>query len=561
MNTFADLCGVSGLGNGPGGRGCNLFNPGVFSRAGACRSTTLYEAGSAGYKTEYDNFAPNVGVAWQPNVQRGWLRALLGDPDLATLRASYGVAYNSDGLGFYRDVYNANPGQHGVDDRDRRRARSSRSCRPGRRGRCCCASRAASARRPGIPTEPVYPMAINFNNGVNLFDPAFRTPLVAIVLGRPAARAQPADGGRGALRRHAAGRWHDDGELELRQRRGTTAATGTSRATASSTSSGWRSRICRSRSPRAAASRAGPRARSRIRGPAPARSPLPIYLANFNGVPRAQAGDAARYTGTNWTNTARLDELAARNPEPGRRGQRALRATPTFRANLEAAGFPRNFFVLNPDVNNANITTNGGFTKYDSLQINLRRLLSGGLTLDANYTFCASATNPRSTTCAAPRRLVTSTDGVPHALKVTANYELPFGQRQAVRRRTRTRWVDGVDRRLVAEPDRARAERQHPQLRQRARRRHVAGRAARRVQDPHRSGDEDRLHAAAGHHRQHDQGVQHQRHVGHRLRRARRADRPLPGAGQRPGLHPGRCAATARRTMCSSKARSSRAST
>ena len=61
-----------------------------------------------------------------------------------------------------------------------------------------------------------------------------------------------------------------------------------------------------------------------------------------------------------------------------------------------------------------------------------------------------------------------------------------------------------------------------------------------RVQDPHRPGDQDRLHAAAGHHRQHDQGVQHERHVGDRLRRARRAERPLPGAGQRSRLHPGR---------------------
>src|SRR5207237_29780 len=26
--TFADFCGVSGIGNGPGGRGCNLFEPG-----------------------------------------------------------------------------------------------------------------------------------------------------------------------------------------------------------------------------------------------------------------------------------------------------------------------------------------------------------------------------------------------------------------------------------------------------------------------------------------------------------------------------------------------------
>ena len=33
-NTVADLCGISGLGDGPDGRDCNLFNPGVFNPGG-----------------------------------------------------------------------------------------------------------------------------------------------------------------------------------------------------------------------------------------------------------------------------------------------------------------------------------------------------------------------------------------------------------------------------------------------------------------------------------------------------------------------------------------------
>ena len=98
-NTMADLCGISGPGDGPGGRECNLFNPGVFNPGAQAPVYDLYTAGSPGYETEYDNFAPNVGVAWQPNVSEGWLRTLLGDPSQATIRASYGVSYNSDGLG------------------------------------------------------------------------------------------------------------------------------------------------------------------------------------------------------------------------------------------------------------------------------------------------------------------------------------------------------------------------------------------------------------------------------------------------------------------------------
>ena len=69
MDTMADLCGVSGLGDGPGGRECNLFNPGVFNQGGRPPVYELYNAGTPGYNTEYDNFAPNVGVAWQPDVR------------------------------------------------------------------------------------------------------------------------------------------------------------------------------------------------------------------------------------------------------------------------------------------------------------------------------------------------------------------------------------------------------------------------------------------------------------------------------------------------------------
>ena len=161
-------------------------------------------------------------------------------------------------------------------------------------------------------------------------------------------------------------------------------------------------------------------------GPGTGTSPLPIYLANFNGRPQSQSGDQSLYTGTNWTNTARLAELAQRNPSPGGAAN-TLFTTAAFRTSLAAAGYPRNFFVLNPDVGNAEVTTNGNTSKYDSLQINLRRALSGGFALDANYTF-ARRYGSTLDTLRAPRTLVQSTLGVPHALKTTVIYELPFGR-------------------------------------------------------------------------------------------------------------------------------------
>jgi hypothetical protein len=440
MNTFEDLCGVSGPGNGPEGRACNLFNPGVFT-GGRVPTYLQYRGGDPGYKTEYSNFAPNVGVAWQPGVQGGWLRALLGDPELATVRASFGVAYNSDGLSFFRDVYNANPGSTVST------TRSATSTQfplvpAGQRWPVLLRETERLGASPNIPTEPVYPMAINFNNGVNLVDPSFRTPSArsySVGLQRALTKLMVVEV-RYVGTRLVDGTSTENWNCEVFW-------PGNNNCSRNFTSNGFLDefRLAQQNLQVAIAQGCGqpgrPACSFAYQGPGTGTHPLPIYLANFNGIPRAQAGDAARYTGTNWSNTARLDELAARNPIPGVAANN-LYNNATFRTNLEAAGFPRNFFVLNPDVLNASFTTNGRFTQYDALQINLRRLLSAGLTVDANYTF-AHRTDSRLETLRGARQRVPSVDAVPHALKVTTNYELPFGRDKRFGSGANA-WVHGV---------------------------------------------------------------------------------------------------------------------
>src|SRR6185503_11580443 len=66
--------------------------------------------GTKGYDTDTNNFSPNIGVVWQPNVDGGWLRTVLGDPDTATLRAGFSIAYERQGLAEYTGQYGANPG-------------------------------------------------------------------------------------------------------------------------------------------------------------------------------------------------------------------------------------------------------------------------------------------------------------------------------------------------------------------------------------------------------------------------------------------------------------------
>jgi hypothetical protein len=108
MSTFADLCGRSGEGAGPGGRGCNIFMPGTLT--GRNPQYVQYNSGDPGYETDWNNLAPNVGVAWRPNVQSGWLRSLLGDPEQATIRGGFSMAFNRERIDRFTGLYSANPG-------------------------------------------------------------------------------------------------------------------------------------------------------------------------------------------------------------------------------------------------------------------------------------------------------------------------------------------------------------------------------------------------------------------------------------------------------------------
>ena len=408
MNTMADICGVSGLGNGPGGRECNLFNPGVFSTGGRAPVYELYSAGEPGYRTEYDNFAPNVGVAWQPNVQGGVLRTILGDPSHATVRASYGVSYNSDGLGFYTGVYGSNPGNQITTNRTTASAQYP-LVPAGESWPVLLRTPERLGPSPGIPSSPAYPLAADFNSGVSMFHPDFRTPHAR----SSSFGVQRTLGSQMAIEVRYVGTRLIDGTATENWNE------------VNWTSNGFLSEFRLAQANLLANIAAGRGSSFAYFGPGTGTSPLPIYLANFNGRPQSDAGSPAQYTGANWTNTARLAELAARSPNPAGAAS-TLYTTAAFRTSFAAAGYPTNFFVLNPAVNNASVRTNSASTSYDSLQVNLRRALSGGLAFDANYVYARRYASRLDTLREEPTR-VRSTEGVPHALKTTVIYDLPFG--------------------------------------------------------------------------------------------------------------------------------------
>jgi hypothetical protein len=96
-----------------------------------------------------------------------------------------------------------------------------------------------------------------------------------------------------------------------------------------------------------------------------------------------------------------------------------------------AAGLPANFFRVNPDLQGgANVTGNGGYTRYNALQVDLSKRLSHGLMVQGGYVYgVAILTNRYSFRTPYVEGLDTGDEGgVTHAFKGNWVYELPFGE-------------------------------------------------------------------------------------------------------------------------------------
>ena len=92
----------------------------------------------------------------------------------------------------------------------------------------------------------------------------------------------------------------------------------------------------------------------------------------------------AAYTSTNFTNSAFVDRFSTYEPQVRSARPRCARHDATFRANALTAGLPRNFFVHEPARARRHfVVQDKNWTKYNSLQVDLRRRLSQGLLVSA----------------------------------------------------------------------------------------------------------------------------------------------------------------------------------
>jgi len=413
-----DIWGVSGPGN--------LFKPGVMT--GRPTQFIPFNKGDRAYNSDYRDFAPSFGFAWSLGAKDGWLKRILGEGGQTVLRGGYSIAYNRMGLATFSGVFDGNAGAS---------INANRSTTLGNLVTNVGNDRLPVLLRerdrlgpPPLPTTPAYPLTdfpyVAITGSVGVFDPKIRVPYTqswTLGLQREITKDMAVE----VRYVHTVNlkQWvtYNINEVNI-------------------VDNGFLEEFKRAQANLQANIAAGRGNNFRYFGPGTGTSPLPIYLAYFSGAPKNAAGQnvkpdpnlASSYSSSLFANGGFVTPLARNNPNPYAPASAStsgtatgLYADPVRRQNAIDAGLAPNFFVANPGLlGGANFTGNGGYSRYDGLQVELRRRLSKGLLVQGNYTFARSFTRSRISFRAPSVNSLGDT--LEHAFKANWVYELPFGR-------------------------------------------------------------------------------------------------------------------------------------
>jgi hypothetical protein len=396
----------------------SIFKPGATG--GVASVLTQMKAGTKGFNTDYKMFAPSLGFAWTPKG-KGFLEKILGSGSQTVLRGGISVSYNRYGMGTYDSMYGSNPGGT---------VSASRSVSLGNfpvpgyswpvlfRDAIKTGSTALSP--ADFSKTPVYPLVPTTSDTIRTFDPNLRTPYTiswTFGLQRELTKNTVLEvryaGNRNKQTWYAPNlnsiniienKWID--EFKLAQANLT-------------------------------ANRAAGRGNTfRYFGPNTNTVPLPIMIAYTGG--KLDPTDASNYTSAKlgsvnyalFQNSTYINTyLNPLRPDPATMASN-LYGDLTRRNNALAYGLPANFFYVNPAVSSAYIYRNGGGSIYDSMVVELRRRMAKGLLVQGNYVW-SKGFNMGYYGFRAPW-VKELGDALPHALKASWIYELPFGQGRAL---------------------------------------------------------------------------------------------------------------------------------
>jgi hypothetical protein len=404
-----DVFGVSGPGN--------LFHPG--SNGGNASTQFINDAGRSWYNPYFKAFAPSVGVAYQPGWDNGMMRHVLGAPGKTVLRAGFSVAYDREGLNSFFGIAPGNPGYTG-----------SQTTFSGPTTSLANSTFAAGTVSLGQTLSTVsqnppsfsqfIPLVPSVGESLNTFDPNLRPAMVEswnagiqrelsqnLVL---EIRYQ-ANHGVGLIDQFNLNEVNifENGFLNEFNHANSNMAICLANATA-----------CKNAQTAAETGLGVTAGNLKVSSSSfadwglPGQVPVSINTAAFGNTatfgtqtitlgPTITPGQlgAASAAGSNYqTNPLFFNGTLVRDLGLGGVGSfaSAIGTGPanftSFLANMQTAGFPSNFFVVNPAATGGSfVTTNGAQSTYNALVVDLRHRPSHGLQFDASYVFSKSLTN------------------------------------------------------------------------------------------------------------------------------------------------------------------------
>ncbi len=332
ITNFNDLFGIGGPGN--------LFNP--ASTSGNASATLDFVSGKTGkglYKNDWNNFAPFVGFAYSPNFESGPLHWIFGGEGRSSIRAGYSISYLRDGFTIVSNALGTGTTNPGL-------IQSAANTTP--TGVLTSAGVPLVTPVFKIPITSAENFAANTGNGLWAFDPNLRTPYVqqwSFGIEREISSNTAIEiryAANHAVKIYRALDYNETNIFEngfmqefLNAQKNLVANGGTSFA------------------------------------PGATGIPLPIFTKLFTGVSTTSGFGSSTFISNLQQNNigAMANTLAYSNTYK------------TSRLNLPPA-----FFVTNPNAAFARVLGNFSYSKYQSLQIELRRRFAGGLQFQANYT-------------------------------------------------------------------------------------------------------------------------------------------------------------------------------
>jgi hypothetical protein len=415
--TEADYAGVFGV-SGEG----NLFKPGTLT--GSVPTFSEFKPGDRAYKTDWNNFAPSLGVAWSPGFRGGVGHFIFGNEGQSVLRGGYSVSFVREGTNVASSILGANPG--GSVTLTRSVALGNMTA-----GTLLRNLTAANSLLPS-PGSPTFPFAsTSVNDSVNVFHPDLKLGQVrswTFGFQRQITKDTVVEARYVGNRGVDLWRQYNINEVNVVE-------------------NGFLNEFKLAQGNLAANIAAGRGTTFRYAGPGTGTSPLPTTLAFFSGVAPANAGAcggsgqpacATLYNSTNFTSNTFLALLSPNNAQPQTFAS-TLFNDAGRRTNAFGVGIPSNIFYVNPNFfgGGAFLVDNGTKTWFDALTLEVRRRMSDGLLIQGSYTYGKAMANEYASSAVVAANFGTLRDrsldkvaspfDIRHAFKANWLYELPFG--------------------------------------------------------------------------------------------------------------------------------------